>query len=337
MNEQFIVCPHCKKEIPLTEALSHQIREKLTKEVEAEAKAREKELLEKENALARREKEVEKSKKLIEEQVAEKLKLEKRKIEIEEKKKAEEALALELRDLKEQLEDKGKKLKEAQEMELALRKERRELEENKKAFELEMTRKLDQEREKIQEEVSKRITEERRLKELEKEKQINDMKKQIEELKRKAEQGSQQLQGEVLELELEQVLKSTFPMDDVQPVGVDDVKVTDGITHYEGYHAMPAGEYYVKVDGVTYYPTDYFFSADFASTSRMALHIKESIIFADGTIEIQIQDHLREPFMGTFNGFGTGSLEGVKVQGTTVGTGPGGYFLRTGTVMGWST
>ena len=126
-------------------------------------------------------------------------------------------------------------------------------------------------------------------------------------------------------------------MDNVQPVGVDDVKVTDGITHYEGYHAMPAGEYYVKVDGVTYYPTDYFFSADFASTSRMALHIKESIIFADGTIEIQIQDHLREPFMGTFNGFGTGSLEGVKVQGTTVGTGPGGYFLRTGTVMGWPT
>ncbi len=52
----------------------------------------------------------------------------------------------------------------------------------------------------------------------EKEEQIAGMQRQIEDLKRKAEQGSQQLQGEVLELELENVLKAKFPFDVFEPV-----------------------------------------------------------------------------------------------------------------------
>lgn len=48
---------------------------------------------------------------------------------------------------------------------------------------------------------------------------ISDMQKQIEELKRKAEQGSQQLQGEVLELALEATLRGAFPLDSIEPVG----------------------------------------------------------------------------------------------------------------------
>ena len=46
-----------------------------------------------------------------------------------------------------------------------------------------------------------------KLKVTEKEEQIASMQRQIEELKRKAEQGSQQLQGEVLELALEELLR----------------------------------------------------------------------------------------------------------------------------------
>ena len=45
MANQTITCPHCKKEIPLTEAISHQIREELRKEFETEAKKREQELV----------------------------------------------------------------------------------------------------------------------------------------------------------------------------------------------------------------------------------------------------------------------------------------------------
>jgi len=52
----------------------------------------------------------------------------------------------------------------------------------------------------------------------EKEQTIASMQRQIEELKRKAEQGSQQLQGEVQELELEELLSANFPLDTIQPV-----------------------------------------------------------------------------------------------------------------------
>ncbi|MDO8515300.1 MAG: DUF2130 domain-containing protein, partial [bacterium] len=56
------------------------------------------------------------------------------------------------------------------------------------------------------------------LKVLEKDKVINDLLKQVEEAKRTAQQGSQQTQGEVLELELEQLLKQEFPNDIIKEV-----------------------------------------------------------------------------------------------------------------------
>ncbi len=55
-----------------------------------------------------------------------------------------------------------------------------------------------------------------KLKVAEKEQTIRSMQRQIDELKRKAEQGSQQLQGEVLELEMEK-LRTRFPSDVIEP------------------------------------------------------------------------------------------------------------------------
>ncbi len=57
-----------------------------------------------------------------------------------------------------------------------------------------------------------------RLKDLEKDKLINDLKASLEDMKRKAEQGSMEIQGEVLEQDFETQLKSFFPHDDIQPV-----------------------------------------------------------------------------------------------------------------------
>jgi len=69
MNEQTIICPSCRKEIPLTEEISHQIREKLQKEFDAEVKKKEKEIGRKEQALMQREK-------AIREEVSQKMTLE---------------------------------------------------------------------------------------------------------------------------------------------------------------------------------------------------------------------------------------------------------------------
>ncbi len=218
MAEQVIICPKCKATIPLTEAIAQQIKDELRKDFDAEMKKKEQEFQKKEHEYAATLKKLEDARKILEQEFAEKLRLEKEKTEKEAKQKAQAAVSLELKDLTEQLQEKDRKLQEAQQLEIELRKARRKLEEEKKAFELELNRKLDEEKEKIKEATLKSIMEEHRLKDLEKEKQIAEMRKQIEELKRKAEQGSQQTQGEVLELELEEILKTNFPHDSIEPV-----------------------------------------------------------------------------------------------------------------------
>ncbi|MDD5464906.1 MAG: DUF2130 domain-containing protein [Candidatus Omnitrophica bacterium] len=160
-----------------------------------------------ENKLAVKEKEIrallDKEKKAAEEKV---------------RKQAEQAYSVELKDTQEQLKDLSKQLEESRQQELALRKRQRELEDREKSLELDAMRKVDAEKGKITEEAKRQFEEKHRLKDAEKDKKLADMTRQIDELKRKAEQGSQQAQGEILELDLEGRLHSRFPMDDIEPI-----------------------------------------------------------------------------------------------------------------------
>lgn len=125
----------------------------------------------------------------------------------------------ELKLLKEQNEKQKQDLDKARAYELELRKRAQELEEKEKNLELEKQRQIDEERKKIQEKTETEITEKFHLKEKEKDQLIESLKKSLDEAQRKASVGSQQLQGEVLELELEEILKREFPVDEVLPVG----------------------------------------------------------------------------------------------------------------------
>ena len=182
MTKETIKCPECGEVIELSEAISHDIEIRLKQQYENK---------------------IEKTKKSIEEKA---------------KKEVQESLNIKISDLNEQLEEKTKNLKEAQKQEIELRKRQRELVEKEEKLELELSRKIDAERQKIIQKTSKEFEETHRLKDAEKDKQLDDMKRQIDELKRKAEQGSQQMQGEVLELELEESLKDEFPFDVIEPV-----------------------------------------------------------------------------------------------------------------------
>ncbi len=204
MADQTIKCPYCKGEIPLTEALTNQINEGLRAEYDQKA----------------REKEAELQKKLsdFEAASARKLALEKSRLEEEARKRALERVEGELKDLKEDRASKDAQLESQRKQELDLRRRLRELDEEKKAIEVQAARKLDAERERIRQGAIEMFSEEHRLKDLEKDKKISDMLRTIEELKRKAEQGSMQTQGEVLELDLEALLKARFPVDVIEPV-----------------------------------------------------------------------------------------------------------------------
>ena len=93
-----------------------------------------------------------------------------------------------------------------------------ELQEQAEKAELEAQRRLADERDKIRKAAQDQILEEHRLKDAEKNKQLEDMRRQIEDLKHKAEQGSQKLQGDVQEIELEKALRERFPRDQIEPV-----------------------------------------------------------------------------------------------------------------------
>lgn len=167
-----IVCPHCQKSIELTQALTAQLQEEITRKTEERLR-----------------------------------------------KELQEQTSIELEDLRRQLAEKEEKVSQMREAELALREEKRRLEEKEKELALEVERRIDEEKKKIEQAVLEQAAQQHRLKDLEKDKVINDLKTALEEAQRKATQGSQQLQGEVLELDIEHLLQTNFPGDEIEPVG----------------------------------------------------------------------------------------------------------------------
>ena len=182
MADQSIACPSCGKKIPLTRALRT--------EIEASVKADYDRKLEDELERARK----------------------------DALRTAEKKAAQELDALRDELRTQGKELADARQQELALRRRERELERRQQDLELVVERKIGEERTRIVAETQQRVLEELRLKDAEKERQLFDLRRQIEDLKRRAEQGSQQNQGEVGEEALESVLKGAFPWDDITTV-----------------------------------------------------------------------------------------------------------------------
>jgi hypothetical protein len=171
-----------------------------------------------EEGLLKREQTLEDRQRTLEREVQERLKAERAGLMQKAKQEATEEAGAQLAALQEELGKNKTKLADAQKAELDLRKQKQSLEEEKREFELEKQRAIDAARAQIQEKAQKDAAEEFRLKTAEKDKLISDMQRQVEELKRKAEQGSQQLQGEVQELDLETTLRSAFPKDSIEPV-----------------------------------------------------------------------------------------------------------------------
>lgn len=143
---------------------------------------------------------------------------ERRKIKEKAKEEAVGELKGRLSTLEQELTQSKAKLEQAQEAELDIRKKAQAVEEEKRELGLKVQRTLDEERQKIQDKAKKDADEESRLKLAEKDKLVADLQQKVVEMKRKMEQGSQQTQGEVQELDIEASLKACFPGDVFEPV-----------------------------------------------------------------------------------------------------------------------
>lgn len=124
----------------------------------------------------------------------------------------------EFSELQSQLDEKSNRLKEALKNELELRKQKQALDEKEENLDLEIARRVDDERQQIAKNAREKSEEESRLKIKEYESQLSSVRDELDAVKRRAEQNSQQLQGESAELDLEQLIRQTFPYDEIAPV-----------------------------------------------------------------------------------------------------------------------
>ncbi len=223
--EPTITCPNCKTEIRLTESLAAPLIEATRRDYEQRLAKKDTDIAKRESTLHQQEEALARARESLDDQVAEKLSGERTKIAAEEARKAKQIMATdfqqkadEIAQLQEVLKQRDDKLKEAQQAQVDLLRKQRELDDAKREVELTVEKRVQDGLSAARDKARKEVEDELKLKVAEKEQTITSMQKQIEVLKRKAEQGSQQLQGEVQEIELEALLTARFPRDSVEPV-----------------------------------------------------------------------------------------------------------------------
>lgn len=229
MTESTITCPNCKTEIKLTESLAAPLIEATRRQFEQQLAEKDREVATREQGLRDREKLLTDARRTLDaqvaDQVAEQLQAERARVIAEETKKARlasaaelDAKARELSELNEVLKARDEKLAEAQKAQAELIRKQRELDDARRELELTVEKRVQDGLTEVRAHAKQEAEDEQKLKVMEKEHTIAAMQKQIEDLKRRAEQGSQQLQGEVQELELESLLRARFPFDTIEPV-----------------------------------------------------------------------------------------------------------------------
>lgn len=182
-----IKCTHCGAEIEITKALLHEVEEQVKGSVAASHKAE----------LDRVRAEVEKTA----------------------REKAVADVSVEMKDRQNQVAELREQNKALTGQLLDLNKSIRDLKDQDEKRALEYEKRLNNAIDKSREDLAKTIGEKSQMEVLELKKQLEDTKKSLDDAKNKLAQKSQQLQGEVLELNIEEKLKAAFIYDDIAPVG----------------------------------------------------------------------------------------------------------------------
>jgi hypothetical protein len=225
MTEPIITCPNCRTEIPLTESLAAPLLSTTRQHYERRLADKDREIAGREAAIRDQRTALEQDRANLDARIAERVSAERVRIAAEEAAKAKQLAAADLEektnalaDLREVLHQRDQKLAEAQKAQAELIRKQRELDDARRELDLTVEKRVQESLTAIREKAKQEAEEGLKLRLSEKEEQIASMQRQIEELRRKAEQGSQQLQGEVQELQLEAMLRAKFSRDVIEPV-----------------------------------------------------------------------------------------------------------------------
>jgi hypothetical protein len=246
-HEPALRCPNCNHEIRLTESLVAPLLAETRQRFQEQLAIKDAEVSRKTEALRLEREQLAKDREQVAEQVSNRLAAERAQLIATEAKKAREAAAADLQakeaeaaELRTTLEVNNAKLAEAQQHQAEVMRRQRALDEEKRELDLTIEKRVQASIDQIQIKARQEADEAARLRVAEKDQTIESMARTIEELKRKAEQGSQQSQGEVLELELEVLLRGRFPTDLVEPVGKGELGA-DVVQQVNGSVGQAAG------------------------------------------------------------------------------------------------
>jgi hypothetical protein len=223
MSEQTsIKCPKCGESIDVNEILKHQLEDSIRLEYQASANTQAAELAAKNEQFEKDKADFEAKKKLENELFQERLEKEKKAAEVVITEKVKIKLVEENKELflsmEKELSEKSEKLSDFNKMVAENAKLQREKLEMKEAIEAENQIKLNETLTLEREKIRKQEDDKNELKFATLNKQLEDQKKLTAEMKRKQEQGSMQLQGEVMELAIEEWLATNFPLDTIDEV-----------------------------------------------------------------------------------------------------------------------
>lgn len=220
-----ITCPKCQSEIRLTESLAAPLLAATRADYEQRMQAQADAMAKDKAALQQQQARLAEAKAQIDDEVAQRLEAGRAALVAQEQKRIRSTIELEMKQQAQQLQDmqlllqqRDLKLAEAQKQQAAFLAKERALEDEKRELELTVAKRVQAESDTIRAKAQADAEQALRLKVAEKDETIEGMKRKIEELQKRAEQGSQQLQGEVLELDFEQQLQQRFPMDSIVPV-----------------------------------------------------------------------------------------------------------------------
>jgi hypothetical protein len=220
--------------------MSAQLATTIRTELESELAAGRQKLSAERDQLKRQRQQLDQLKGQMDEQVQAALAKERAGIAAKARVEAQQAVAIEIEDRDEQLKSFKQQLKNAQQQELALRKQQRELQQREEQLKLEVTRQIDQERQRIRDDARKQTQEEDNLKIAEERQKSESLRKQLQELQRRLEQGSQQTQGEVQEIALESLLGEAFLNDVIEPVA-KGIRGGDALHHVFDHNGRECG------------------------------------------------------------------------------------------------
>lgn len=218
-QENSIECPNCGAKIDVQAMVYHQIEQKIHQENLKAKKQFEIELAQKRNeykqAFDALKAEQESFEKRLEQATKESLKQERKKLEESLKQEMTQEYQEAMMKMKKELEEKSNQVKELNLSKVEIEQLKREKEEIESRVKAQEQERLTKEMASFKEKVHKDIESQNELRFKEKEQQLEMLKKQLQEAQRKAELGSQQLQGEVQELAIEEYLRAQFPLDDI--------------------------------------------------------------------------------------------------------------------------